>query len=164
MHVLLRRSQYEGFWGTIYYTLDAQIDAAPDEADLIAKHSVGEIVVFDSEQRQQYLQRAEEHANAAGQHPVLPTSSDPEQIFLDTLSAIGSTLYSLGGATYNLIAGSLQVRITIADLLSGTHIESEHPNEILDAENIIRGSIAALKTHLANLESIDGQEELYEPE
>jgi hypothetical protein len=164
MQVLVRRSQYEGFWGTIYYTLDVLIEPSPDEAKLIARHGVGDIIVFDSQQRREYFERAQEHADAAGSHPIFQTSNNPEQVFIDTLTSIGSTLYSIGGSTYNLIAGSLEVRITINDLINGAHIESDQSGEILDAEHIIKKSITALKAHLSNLQTFDDRQELYEPE
>jgi hypothetical protein len=164
VQVLIRRSQYESFWGTIYYVLDARIDPSPAEADLIATHSVGEIIVFDSEQRKQRLEKAQAHAEALSEQPILPKGNTTEDIFLSTLSTIGSTLFGLGGATYNLIAASLDVRVTFDDLISGAHLESEHSTEILDAENIIRHSIEALQAHLANLHTFDGRDEFYETE
>ena len=164
MQVLIRRSQYEGFWGTIYYVLDARIDPSPAEIGLITRHGVGEIIVFDSEQRKQRLEKAQEHAEALNAQPILPKGKTTEDIFLSTLGTIGSTLFGLGGATYNLIAASLDVRVTFDDLIGGAHLESEYSTEILDAENIIRHSVEALQGHLANLQTFDGRDEFYETE
>lgn len=163
MQLLIRRSQYEGLWGTIYYTLDATIEATPDEADLIAKHEIASIVIFDSEQRKQRMQAAQEHVEATRDRKLVHTGSS-EDIFFGALGDLAGTLYGLGAGAYNLILGSLEARITIQDLLNGAHLESDEVSEILDAERIIRGSVNFLQERLNDLATFDGSEDLYEIE
>ena len=158
----VRRSQYEGFWGTIYFTLDVAIEPTADEAELIEKHDIGPLVVFDSEQRKQRMQAAQEHAESTSGKPLIRSGSS-EDLFFGVLSDIGSTLYNVGAGAYNLALGSLAAQVTVQSLIEGAHLESDNANEILDAERIITKCIDALKVHLEDLQTFDGREELYEP-
>lgn len=163
MQLLIRRSQYEGFWGTIYYTLDATLEPTDDEAQLINRHGVASVVIFDSERRKQRMEAAHEHADATTQRPAVQTGST-EEIFFAVLQHSVGTLYDLGAAAYNLILGSLEARITIQNMLDGAHLESDEVGEILDAERIIGNAISFLQDRLSQLTTFDGTEDLYEIE
>jgi hypothetical protein len=161
MQVLIRRAQYEGFWGRIYYTLDARIEPTADEAELIARHAVASVVVFDSEQRKERMEAAQAHAEATRGQPLVRTGSS-EEVFFGLLQDFASTAYNIGAGGYNLVLGSLEAHVTIQDLLDGAHLESDEAAEILDAERIIRGTIEFLQERLKDLATFDGREDFYE--
>jgi len=161
MQLHLRRSQYEGFWGTIYYCLDAEIDPTPDEAELIGTHGIGALVIFDSEQRRERFEAAQAHAEATKNTKLAHTGSS-EDIFLGVLGDLASTIYNLGGAAYNVALGSLSTRITFENLIDSIHIESNNASEIIEAENLIQKAVEVLKIHLESLTTFDDTEQHYE--
>ena len=139
MQLKLRRSQRNAglMGGKVMYVLDARAELTPDEKTLVSKHSLGRIVIYDSEARMKRLQASAQQAGGGG--------------FLGTVGSIASAA---------LAAMSLQ--ITIDSLTAGHHIECKTMGELVGAEVAIREGCETLRTFLDLAVTFDGREEITE--
>jgi hypothetical protein len=155
MLVNIKRSQYDG-WLSTYYVLDATIEPTPDELELIEKHRVGPLVIFDSENVDYYADAAVQSAKSIGYEDH---TGEP---FFNYITSFYTSIYHLGAAAYNALQWSFSLRITVQSLIDGAHIESADVNEIYEAQNIITKAVDTLKAHLEGFQTFDGTEDLYE--
>ena len=138
MQLKLRRSQRAAgiLGGKVAYILDARAELTPDEKTLVSKHSLGRIVIYDSEARTKRLQASAQLSGGG---------------LLGTVGSIASAA---------LAAMSLQ--ITIDSLTAGHHIECKTMVELVGAEVAIREGCETLRTFLDLAVTFDGREETME--
>ena len=138
MQLKLRRSQRAAgiLGGKVAYILDARAELTPDEKTLVSKHSLGRIVIYDSEARTKRLQASAQLSGGG---------------LLGTVGSIASAA---------LAAMSLQ--ITIDSLVAGHHIECKTMVELVGAEVAIREGCETLRTFLDLAVTFDGREETME--
>jgi len=151
----LKRSQKTGTLGGLIYMLDARIDASQETLSLIAKHKLGNRLIYESEARQKHAAAAQGHLAATRGGPSLlaPASEQAK-------GAVG-TLWNLGRATVSAVIASLALRITVNSLLSGVHVECKDMEELLEAEAAIREAKENLEGFLEAAQTFDGREEIH---
>ena len=139
MQLKLRRSQRNAglMGGKVMYVLDARAELTPDEKTLVSKHSLGKIVIYDSEARMKRLQASAQQAGGGG--------------FIGTVSSIA-----------NAALGAMALQITIDSLTAGHHIECKTMVELVGAEVAIREGCETLRTFLDLAVTFDGREETME--
>src|SRR6267142_1652761 len=122
MQLFIRRSQRDDGWiySSMSFLLDARLELTPDERVLIDqdRYDVLGIVVYDSDARTEYDNRAYEHAQNAAAGPHISTD------LLTALQYSISTLWSTAASLANSAFSAYQLRITFQDLIDGVHVEA----------------------------------------
>jgi hypothetical protein len=156
MHLAIRRSTYEGFFGTNYYVLDALLEPRDDaERTLLLQH-LTHIVVFDSQNREAFKESIQQHLEATKEQ------ADWLAPLNEALWSVATTTYHLGAAALYALFGSFSTQLTVQNLLDGAQFESDNFNEVNVAEGIIIESIGVLKTYVEYLERFDERDDLFE--
>jgi hypothetical protein len=149
----LKRSQKDGFRGTIYM-LDARIDVTAAIRDLIDKHKLGSRVIYDSDKRQQH--DANVRAHLENTHSQAPLSAPIRAHAID----LGRVVWSLARAGLSATRAALALRVTVSSLMAGVHIECKSLEELLEAEEAIRTAKANLEGYIYEIEQFDGTEKI----
>ena len=142
------------------YMIDARLELSPDESELFQKLNLHDIIVYDGVHRTAWEDSAQAHFEKAEE-------ADAHTSWFETdLSKIaetfGTTLWhGLAGSAHSVVS-RFHLRITLASLIDGHHIESEDLNQILTAEKDIILASEYLASHFAISLTFDGREDLRE--
>lgn len=156
MHLAVRRSHYEGIFGTNYYVLDALLEPKSTAERVLIEQHLTHIVVFDSQNRQAFNESVQQHLEATEEQ------ADWLAPINQVLWSVATTTYHLGAAAFSALFGAFATQITIQNLLDGAQFESEKFEEVNVAEGIILESIGLLKTYVEYLERFDQRDDLFE--
>ena len=140
--------------GGLIYMLDARIDVSAEAQPLIQKHNLGSRVIYESEARQRHAARAQEHL--AGSRDGTSLFAPPSK----QAAGVAKTFWKLGRAAVSAARASLSLRITVASLMSGVHVECKDMEELLEAEGAIREAKENLEGFLETAKTFDGREEI----
>jgi hypothetical protein len=154
MHLLIKRSQRDDgiIWSSMIYELDTRLDLAPEETDLFAKYNLHSFVVYDSDAYTHHADAAYERFDDATKVPLW----DP------SLSQLASSLWNNVAGISHGIMTALSLRVTLGDLIAGSHVECDDLEQILVAEKNIVQAAEYLADYLAVALTFDGREELRE--
>jgi hypothetical protein len=156
-YLRLRRSQRAtAFAGKVLFALDARMEVPAEQRNLISKYRLGDVLVYDSADRQRYTESAKAHLESTRDNPSLLASPK------DQLLGAGKTLYRLGRASVSAARAGLALRVTIGSLLAGVHVECKSLEELLEAESAIVSAAQNLKSYLETAATFDGSEEIIE--
>lgn len=150
----LKRSQRQGAWGGIIYTLDARVDASAEVRAIILKHRLGSRVVYESSSRQKRNEAIRAHLEQTHNDTSL---LDPASV---QLKGAGNALWHLGRAAVSAAIATLSLRVTVDSLFSGVHVECKSMEELLEAEQAIKQAKATLEGYIDVLTSFDGREQV----
>src|SRR5690349_6872135 len=152
MNLLIRRSQRDDgiIWSSTMFELDARLDLSLEETYLIDKYQIAQFVVYDSDARN-------EHADAAYQHFDDATKTP---LWNPSLSDLASSLWSNIAAVGHGLMMAYSLRITVADLIAGTHVECDDLSQILTTEKVISEACEHLAHYIETAGTFDGGEEL----
>lgn len=139
MQLKLTRSQKSGgvLSSSVSFALDARVELSKDEAELVRKYKLGDLIIYNSQRAKEHLERGNA-ANARG--------------------TVGGTTLAL----IRLAAARLSLHITIDSLHKGHHIESKSLDEIMGAEDAIREGCENLRSYLNPAATYDGREQVVE--
>ena len=139
MYLYLRRSQGQsGMMSTkVIFALDARIDLAPEEKQLMQLYKLGSLTVYSSE-------NAKKHAGSVAGN--LATGN----------------LWGTAKAAVSAGMMALSLRCTLDSLTRGQHIECNDMSELLAAESAIVEACNTAKAYLQAAQTFNGQEEVYE--
>jgi uncharacterized protein YdbL (DUF1318 family) len=154
MALRLKRSQKQGTMGGIIYTLDARIDVSAEVGALIAQHNLGGRLIYESAARQTHAAKAQAH---------LAGSRDNTSFFAPPSAqamGIAKTFWKLGRAAVSATRASFALRVTVAGLMSGVHVECKSMEELLEAEDAFREAKLNLESTIDAAQSFDGREEV----
>jgi hypothetical protein len=73
---------------------------------------------------------------------------------------LGRTIWKLTRAGVSVARAALALRITVASLMAGVHVECKSVDELLDAEEAIRAAKGNLEGYIQEIKRFDGSEEL----
>jgi hypothetical protein len=151
----LKRSQKTGTMGSLIYMLDARIDASQETLNLIARHNLGNRLIYESEARQKHAAAAQGHLAATRGGPSLLAPAS------EHATGAAKTIWNLGRAAVSAVRASLALRITVNSLLSGVHVECKDMEELLEAEAAIREAKENLEGFIETAKTFDGREEIH---
>lgn len=154
MHLLLRRSQRDDgwIWSSMMFLLDARLELAAEEQHLAEKYDLLSLVVYDSDARTDHADAAYEHFDNATKVPLLEPS----------LSELAASLWANVCGTAHGVMMALSLRITVADLIAGQHVEGEDLDAILNVEQVIAKAAELIAAYLETALTFDGREQLLE--
>ena len=120
MHLLLRRSQRDDGWlsSSMMFLLDARLELTPDEHALLGDHDrydILNIIVYDSDARTEYDNKAYEHAQSAAEGPHFSTD------LLTALQYSISTLWSAASSVTNSALAAFSLRTSLPESLRVCH-------------------------------------------
>ena len=150
----LRRSQRDDglIWSSMIFLLDARLDLTAEEHALFVQYNLHALVVYDSDAHTRHADAAYGHFDDATKVPLWNPS------FIELASSLWSNVAGIGHG----VMTALSLRVTLADLVAGQHIECEDLEQIVAAE----GNIAEAAEYLADYFSValtfDGREDLRE--
>lgn len=161
MHLFLRRSQRDDGWITssMMFVMDVRLDLTEEEKHLCEKYDLLSAPVYASDDYMASIEAAKEQAEYAGrpfEKWIWQTGYAEE--FIDQASRFWSLLCAYG----NEITASLQLHMTLGDLIDGQHVECENLEALLIAEEAIRKACEYLSLYLKAASTYDGREELHE--
>jgi hypothetical protein len=142
MVLRLKRSQKDGFRGTIYM-LDARIDVSAEIRALIDKHKLSARVIYESEARQRHAATTRGHLEET--RPAV---------------SFGRVLSLVAKASVSRVLAALALQITVSSLMAGVHVECKSMDELLEAEGAIRAAKGNLEGYIAEILKFDGTEEI----
>jgi len=139
----LRRSQRTaGLVSTkVVFTLDARADLSPHARSLVDKYRLGPLVVYDSQARSKHNEVAVAHFQSGG-----------------SAAGVGGQLAGLARGLASAAMAAMTLRITVASLTAGHHIECKDLHELLGAEEAITQACESIKGYLEVAETFDGRE------
>jgi hypothetical protein len=137
MKLKVTRNQKSSMTGKTVFSLDFRAEVSPEEKELISKYRLGKEVVYSSEDFQKSMSEA---ASAI--------TSGPLGFVKGATSIAGAHLFKL--------------KLTVNDLVSGSHVEMKDLNELLSAELQIVDACQTLKQWLAAAVTFDGTEDIYD--
>lgn len=139
MQLKVNRSQKKGglFGNKIIYQLDVMVDYSPEEKELINSQKYGGKLIYQSTDNEALYNDFLEHS--------------------DDMSAAGLTK-NLG----RIIRANFSLKITVASLARGHHLEATELNDIVEAENGVIAACKELKQYLANSTEYKGGEHVIE--
>jgi hypothetical protein len=150
----LKRSQKESLTGQTVYVLDARIEFSAEVRALIEKHRLGTRVIYESEARQRHNANTRDHLEATQNQA--PLFSGPREHAM----GLGRTVWQLARAGVSAARAALALRITVASLQAGIHVECKSMDELLEAESAIRAAKGNLEGYLEEIRRFDGTEEI----
>jgi hypothetical protein len=122
------------------------------------KYRLGRTIVFDSARRERQNELTRTHLQMASDKRALTIC-----LWREEWRGIFRRLYYLIRALFSFLLGFLFIRITLAKLIRGAHVESKSLDTILATKNAIERAAGDLKAYLEVAETFDGREDLYEP-
>lgn len=144
------------------FILDARIDLTPDERQLFDRYALHDTVVYDSDARSQHQYSAADNYLSAAEHAeTVPLLPELHQIPMVLGNAFASIWYLSMGGVHDVLT-QMSLRITLASLLEGQHLESGSLEEMLAVSDNIRASVEYLANYLQVALTFDGREELDE--
>ena len=154
MHLLLRRSQRDDglIWTSITFMLDAHLDLTAEEADLFTKYKLHSLVIYDSDAYTHHADAAYQRFDDATKVPLWNPS------FTDLASSLWN---NVAGIAHGVMT-AFSLRLTLGDLIAGSHVECEDLEQILLAEKNIVQAAEYLADYFAVALTFDGGEELRE--
>ena len=158
IEVLVARSQRRTWLRRVVFMIDARMGVSAEQFDQMRKYRLGRVLVYDSLRRQRQNELARTHLEAAREQ-----RSRTICLWREEIRGFFKRLWYLLRALVSFLIGFLFIRITIAKLLRGVHIESKSLDRILQTKNAIETGAADLRAYLIAAETFDGREELFEP-
>lgn len=136
MKLLLRHGQRSGglMGNKSVFILDARVEYAPEESQAIRKYKLGGNIIYRSEANQKKVAEAE-------------AKFDNGRVFSGLATAVMSRN---------------KMHITIDSIAKGHQIEANDLDELLAAENQIKGVCENLKSYIETAKTFDGREEVIE--
>lgn len=125
----------------VVFGLDARAELTAQARALVEKYRLGPLVVYDSQARTSYSDIARTNLQASG-----------------SAAGFGGQLAGLARGLANAAMASMTLRITVASLVSGHHIECKDLHELLGAEEAIAQACESIKGYLEVAETFDGRE------
>lgn len=156
MCLKLRRSQRLGVMGKRLFALDARIELSPEERSLVQKYNLGETVIYDSISRRRHTEAMIAHADSTRDQPGLFDGP------MTQLLGLGKTFFRLTRAGVSATAAALSLRVSVASLMRGVHVECKSMDELLAAEHAILEGARNLKFYLQAAATFDGREDIIE--
>jgi hypothetical protein len=158
IEVLIVRSQRMNWLNRVIFMIDARMGVGAEQLDLISKYRLGKTIVFDSARRERQNELARTHLESARERNTRTIC-----LWREEVRGFFRRLWYLILALISFLLGFLFIRITLAKLIRGTHVESKSLDKILAAKNAIERGAADLKAYLEVAETFDGREDLFEP-
>ena len=158
IEVLIARSQRMNWLNRVIFIIDARMGVGAEELDLIGKYRLGKTIVFDSARRERQNELARTHLEAAREKNTRTIC-----LWREEVRGFFRRLWLLFRALISFLLGFLFIRITLAKLIRGTHVESKSLDTILAAKNAIERGAGDLKAYLEVAQTFDGRENLFEP-
>jgi hypothetical protein len=158
IEVLIVRSQRRNWLNRVVFMIDVRMGVSLEQLQLMKKYRLGRTLVFDSarRERQNELARAQwEMAREKASRTICLWREEWRGFF--------KRIYYLIRALISFLLGFLFIRVTLAKLIKGSHIESKSLDTILAAKHAIETAATDLKRYLEVAESFDGREDLFEP-
>ena len=137
MQLKLKRSQRSaGMLGSkVVYMLDARAELTNEERELVSKHSLGKLVIYDSVARQKRMENAAEKLS-------------------------GGSLMGAARGLASIAMAAMSLRVTIDSLTGSQRVECKDMDELLGAETAIREGCETLRAYLDCAVTFDGREEV----
>jgi len=158
IEVVISRSQRLNWLNRVVFMIDARMGMSIEQYSLMRKYRLGRTIVFDSARRERQNELARTHLELAREG-----KSQTICLWREELRGIFRRLWYLIRALLSFLLGFLFIRITLAKLIKGAHVESRSLDKILAAKNAIERSAGDLKAYLEVAETFDGREDLFEP-
>jgi hypothetical protein len=158
IEVLIARSQRMNWLRRVVFMIDARLGVSREQLELMKKYRLGRTIVFDSARRERQNELARTHLQMASDKRTLTIC-----LWREEWRGIFRRLYYLIRALFSFMLGFLFIRITLAKLIRGAHVESRSLDTILATKNAIERAAGDLKAYLEVAETFDGREDLYEP-
>ena len=142
MQLKIQRSQRAGGLAatTILFCLDVRADYSAEEKDNIQKYRLGGQIIYNSQAARRHLESADAHLDS--------TQS----------GSVASRAAGLAKGVAAMALSKMQLNISIASLARGHHIECKDLEELLEAEDTVRGACKNLTRFLQVAETFNGSE------
>ena len=148
MLLKLRRSQRMGgiIKDKVVFELDARSELTPEETELVNRYGLGATVIYDSETRRKLSASSSAHGAVAGASGA------------DAATRVHSGIAAIATAAMAIFT----LRITVASLTRGQHIDCKTLEEVMGAEEALREACAVLRGYLNTASLFNGAEVLME--
>ena len=156
MQLKLRRAQRGTLTGKVIFTLDAQMDVPAEDSQLVNKYRLGGLVIYDSAERQKHTGASQSHLESTKDMPGLTEDMNSQ------LRGTGKMLYRFARAGVSAAMAGLSLRVTVASLTKGVHVECKSMEELLAAERAIIEAAETLRGYIDTAETFDGREVVLE--
>jgi hypothetical protein len=156
MQLKLRRAQRSGLTGKVIFVLDARMEVPAEERQLIERYRLGSLVIYDSADRQKYAEAKQAHLESTREAPGFREGAGSQ------LLGAGKTFYRLARAGVSAAIEALSLRVTVANIIQGVHVECKSMDELLGAEKAIIEAAENLRTYIDTAETFDGRETVLE--
>ena len=164
IQVLFKRSQRLNWYGRVIFGITAQLGMSEKQMALVRRYRLGRVIAFDSLRRQKQNELALLHLQLAAEVEAKPVDRKPLSQFIAVVIAIFAALFFYFRALFSFLLGFLFLRVRLANLVRGAHIESKDLVILLQAQDAIQETASYLKQYLTTAETFDGREERFEPE
>jgi hypothetical protein len=149
-----RSKKRKGLWRKTIFVLDARMAVSPDIRKEIAEYDLGGLIVYDSLARKHHTEQMKARHEATKQktgwrEPI-------EKQVLGLVKFMFRTVLVVISAT----RVGLAVRVTVASLMKGAHIECRSLNELLTAEEAIAKAGGSIRAFIDEARTFDGREEI----
>ena len=148
MQLKIQRSQRTGglTGSTVFFSLDVRADYSPEEQENIRRYKLGSQAIYNSRAAKKHLEGV--NANLERSHS----------------SSVGEQFAGIARGAFSLALAKMSLNITIASLGRGHHIECKDLDELLEAEDEVRGACKHLTRYLDTAATFDGGETVIEYE
>jgi hypothetical protein len=149
-----RSKKRKGLWRRTIFVLDARMAVSPDIRREIAEYDLGGRIIYDSLARKHHTEAMKAHQEATKQQPGW---RDPieKQAF-----GLVKTIFRVVFIVISATRAGLAVRVTVASLMRGAHIECRDLNELLTAEKGIANAAIRIRNFIDEARTFDGREEI----
>jgi hypothetical protein len=149
-----RSKKRKGLRRKMVFVLDARMAVSPDIRKEIVEYDLGGRLIYDSLARKHHTEQMKKHQETTKQNPGW---RDPiEKQALGFVKFIFRAVRVVISAT----RASLAVRVTVASLLRGAHIECRDLNELCGAEQAIEQAGEKIRDFIDVARTFDGREEI----
>jgi len=161
---LFRRTQRLNWYGRVLFGIVVNLSMTHQQFIDVRKYWLGRVIAFDSLRRQRQNELARMHLQlAATAKPPLKEKTALRQLWA-VVKYLLFIIFYLMRAVFSFLFGFLFIRVTVAKLARGTHIESKDLVLVLQAKEAIEESAKYLKEYLITANTFDGRDEVYDAE
>ena len=157
---LFKRTQRLNWYGRVLFGIVVNLSMTHQQFIDLRKYWLGRVIAFDSLRRQRQNELARMHLQlAAATKLPLKEKTALRQLWA-AIKYLLFVIFYLIRAMFSFLFGFLFIRVTIAKLTRGTHIESKDLVLILQAKQAIEDSAKYLKEYLETANTFDGRDEV----
>jgi hypothetical protein len=161
---LFKRTQRVNWYGRVIFGIVANLSMTHVQLTDVRKYWLGRVIAFDSLRRQRQNELARMHLQLALSTTPETKEKRPRYQLWAAFKRLLFAIFYLIRALFSFLFGFLFIRVTVAKLARGTHIESKDLVLVLQAKQAIEESAKYLKEYLITANTFDGRDAVFDAE